>query len=248
MDISQLDALVAVVDAGTFSAAAERLALTQSALTRTIQALESTCGSTLLVRSRPRVEPTPTGREVLATARRIQVELDQLGELVAARGTPPHGRIRAVATPMGLTYLYWPICEQFLRAYARIDLAFQAVELPADGPRLVRAGAADVAFAALPLPGAESRLITLSLGSVESILVVHPDRMLAASQPVAVEQLRHERMVLYRGRRVSQAAGDARPRADGIALAGGPGRGRVKQIGAHPGPGRGPGAGVRPLV
>jgi DNA-binding transcriptional LysR family regulator len=200
MEISQLEALLAIVDAGTFSAAAERLALTQSALTRKIQALEAECGTTLLVRSRPRVEPTATGRAVLTSARRIQLELDQLGELVAPHRTEPHGRIRAVATPIGLTYLYWPICEQFLKSHPLVDLAFQDVELPADGPRLVRAGAADVAFAALPLPGAESRLNTLPLGSVESILVAHPDHPLVAALPVALEQLRHERMVLYRRR------------------------------------------------
>jgi DNA-binding transcriptional LysR family regulator len=200
MEIAQLEALLAIVDAGTFSAAAERLALTQSALTRKIQALEAHCGTTLLVRSRPRVEPTPTGREVLASARRIQVELDQLGELVAPQRTEPHGRIRAVATPIGLTYLYWPICEQFLKSHARVDLAFQDVETPADGPRLVRAGAADVAFSALPLPGAGSRLSMLPLGSVESILVAHPDHWLVAAQPASIEQLRHERMVLYRRR------------------------------------------------
>jgi DNA-binding transcriptional LysR family regulator len=200
VEIAQLGALLAIVDAGTFSAAAERLALTQSALTRKIQALEAECGTTLLVRSRPRVEPTPTGREVLASARRIQLEMDLLAELVVPQSAEPHGRIRAAATPIGLTYLYWPICEQFLKAYPRVDLAFQDVELPADGPRLVRAGAADVAFSALPLPGTGSRLRVVRLGRVESILVAHPEHPLVACQPVLLDRLRGERMVLYRRR------------------------------------------------
>ena len=200
MELSQLLALVEVVEAGTFSAAAERLAVTQSALTRKIQALEAECGTTLLVRSRPRVAPTPTGAQVLASARRIQVEVDHLRNLVARDDTEVHGRIRAAATPMGLSYIYWPICEGFLRRHPRVDLVFQDVEAPADGPRLVRAGAVDVAFAALPLPGSPSNVNIVRLGSVESVLVVHPDNPLAYQQAVSIEQLRDERMVLYRGR------------------------------------------------
>ncbi|MBV9357550.1 MAG: LysR family transcriptional regulator, partial [Chloroflexi bacterium] len=169
MDLSQLEALVAIVDAGTFSAAAERLALTQSALTRKIQALEAECGTTLLVRRRPRVEPTATGRELLAGARRIQVELDQLRALVTPDDAQLHGRIRAAATPIGLSYIYWPTCEQFLRRYPRVDLAFQDVELPGDGPRLVRAGGVDVAFSAVPAAdaNASTRLNVVRLGTVE---------------------------------------------------------------------------------
>jgi DNA-binding transcriptional LysR family regulator len=200
MDISQLEALLAIVEAGTFSAAADRLAITQSALTRKIQSLEAECGTTLLVRSRPRVTPTPIGREVLAGARRIQLEMDHLRELFGPAGTDLHGRIRAAATPIGLTYIYWPICEQFLQRHPQVDLAFQDVELPADGPRLVRAGAAEVAFSALPLPGALGQLNVVRLGSVESVLFAHPEHPLVAEQPVAPERLREQRVVLYRRR------------------------------------------------
>src|SRR5262249_30523453 len=115
MDLSQLEALLAIVEAGTFSAAADRLALTQSALTRKIQSLEAECGTTRPARSGRRVGPTPAGREVLDSARRIQLEMDHLRELFAPAGTDVHGRIRAAATPIGLTYIYWPICEHFLQ-------------------------------------------------------------------------------------------------------------------------------------
>jgi DNA-binding transcriptional LysR family regulator len=202
MDLSQLEALVAIVDAGTFSAAAERLALTQSALTRKIQALEAECGTTLLIRRRPRVEPTATGRELLAGARRIQVEMDQLRELVTPNDAELHGRIRAAATPIGLSYIYWPTCDRFLRRYPGVDLAFQDVELPADGPRLVRSGGVDVAFSAVAAAGAAAatRLNVVRLGTVETILVAPPEHPLAGGPPVALDRVRRERMVLYRRR------------------------------------------------
>jgi DNA-binding transcriptional LysR family regulator len=108
--------------------------------------------------------------------------------------------LRAAATPIGLTYIYWPICEQFLQRHPRVDLAFQDVELPADGPRLVRTGAVDVAFSALPLPGTLSQLNVVRLGSVESVLFAHPEHPLVAEQPVAPQRLRDQRVVLYRRR------------------------------------------------
>jgi DNA-binding transcriptional LysR family regulator len=199
VDIAQLEALVAVVDAGTFTAAADQLGLTQSALTRKIQALEAECGTTLLVRRRPRVEPTATGHELLAGARRIQVEMDQLRELVMPNDSELHGRIRATATPIGLSYIYWPICERFLRRYPRVDVTFQDVELPTDGPRLVRTGAVDVAFSALLWPaGAARRLNVVRLGTVETVLVAQPGHGLATGTPVAVDDVRSERMLRYR--------------------------------------------------
>ncbi len=198
MDIAQLEALVAVVDAGTFTAAADQLGLTQSALTRKIQALEAECGTTLLVRRRPRVEPTMTGRELLAGARRIQVEMDQLRDLVMPNDAELHGRIRAAATPIGLAYIYWSTCERFLRRYPRVDLAFQDVELPTDGPRLVRRGAVDVAFAALPPVGAARHLNVVHLGTVETVVVAQPGHPLATGSPVPLEQVRCERLLRYR--------------------------------------------------
>jgi len=200
MDSSQLEALLAIVDAGTFSAAAERLALTQSALTRKIQSLEAECGTRLLVRSRPRVEPTATGRELLESARRIKVEMDHVRELMEPHSTEVHGRIRASATVLGLSYMYWPICEEFLKRHPHVDITFFDVELPTDGPRLVRTGAVDVAFTALPAPGVDDRLNVVPLGSVESVLFAHPEHPLVLEQPVAVSRLRDQRAVLYRRR------------------------------------------------
>lgn len=70
LDLGQLRALAAVVDAGTLEAAARRLHITTSAVSQRLRALESATGRVLLVRSRP-VRPTPSGELVLQLARQV---------------------------------------------------------------------------------------------------------------------------------------------------------------------------------
>ncbi len=72
-----LHTLVAVVDSGSFTAAAERLHYSQSAVSSQIQRLEQTIGIALLSRTTRRLTPTPTGREVLGYAREM-LRLDAL--------------------------------------------------------------------------------------------------------------------------------------------------------------------------
>lgn len=65
-----LEALVAVIDEGTFAAAATALGITQSAVSQRIKALESRAGQVLLVRSAP-AEPTPAGAELVRIGRQL---------------------------------------------------------------------------------------------------------------------------------------------------------------------------------
>lgn len=71
MHIRQLEHLIALADTGSFSRAAERLFITQSALSRSIQGLEEDLGGALLDRIGKRNELTPLGADVVARARHI---------------------------------------------------------------------------------------------------------------------------------------------------------------------------------
>ncbi len=71
MNIKQLEHLLALADAGSFSRAAEKLFITQSALSRSIQSLEDDLGGKVLDRIGKRNELTPLGLDVVARARHI---------------------------------------------------------------------------------------------------------------------------------------------------------------------------------
>lgn len=71
IDPTALDALVALADDGSFERAAQRLAVTQSAVSQRLRALETQCGRPLVVRSRP-LRLTEAGSVLLRYARQMQ--------------------------------------------------------------------------------------------------------------------------------------------------------------------------------
>lgn len=88
MQADHLDALRAVVDEGTFEAAARSLHITPSAVSQRIRALESSVGAVLVTRSKP-VEPTESGVVLVRLARQLRTLTDEaVRELGSTDGTP----------------------------------------------------------------------------------------------------------------------------------------------------------------
>jgi DNA-binding transcriptional LysR family regulator len=78
MNLRHLEHWLALAETGSFSRAAEKLHITQSALSRSIQALEEDLGGPLVDRVGKKNELTPLGRSVLERARRIVHEAQEL--------------------------------------------------------------------------------------------------------------------------------------------------------------------------
>lgn len=90
MELRQLRCLVAIVDAGTFTDAAIELGVSQAAVSRTLGSLEAALGVRLLRRTSRAVVPTAVGAQVLARARRLLAEADDL----VREATSGHTRLR----------------------------------------------------------------------------------------------------------------------------------------------------------
>jgi LysR family transcriptional regulator, transcriptional activator of the cysJI operon len=86
MDTRQLAAFCAVVERKSFSQAAERLGVTQPAVSLQVRALEKRLGAQLLDRSGRRVEPTEAGLRLYRGAQRLLALEEQLVEEVAGEG------------------------------------------------------------------------------------------------------------------------------------------------------------------
>lgn len=76
VDLRQLRYLITIAEEGSFTSAAQRLSMTQPALSRTIAALERTVGVALLVRVHRGVELTAAGKVLVARSREITGKLD----------------------------------------------------------------------------------------------------------------------------------------------------------------------------
>lgn len=94
MNLRQLEHLLAVAELGSFSRAATRLHLTQSALSRSIQALESDLGARLIDRVGRKNELTPIGRTIAARARPLLHDADELRRTAALVSRADLGDLR----------------------------------------------------------------------------------------------------------------------------------------------------------
>ena len=94
LELRHLRCLVAIVDSGSFTDAAIELGISQAAVSRTLIALEEVLGARLLHRTSRSVTPTTAGVQVLARARHLLAEADDLvaeastglSELYAGKG------------------------------------------------------------------------------------------------------------------------------------------------------------------
>lgn len=94
MTLTQLRHLIALAETGSFSRAAERVNLTQPALSRSIAALEDELGGRLFDRVGRQAEPTPLGRQVLERARALVADADELASHGRAVHTAQAGTLR----------------------------------------------------------------------------------------------------------------------------------------------------------
>ena len=94
MNLRHLEHLLAVADTASFSRAAERQHLTQSALSRSIQTLENDLGARLIDRTGKRNELTPLGQAVAVRARRMVLEAAELRRSAALLKQGDLGTIR----------------------------------------------------------------------------------------------------------------------------------------------------------
>ena len=139
LDHQQVLAFLAVVETGSFSAAASKLHLTQPAISKRILALESALGIELFERLSRRIVPTDAALNLLPAARRLREAMADLLDTPRQDGHELQGRLSiALSHYVGLHWLP-EVLEEFSQQHPAVllDLRFvdseQAIELVAQG-------------------------------------------------------------------------------------------------------------------
>ncbi|WP_086724169.1 LysR family transcriptional regulator ArgP [Streptomyces sp. NRRL B-24085] len=121
LPLDQVRTLLAVVDEGTFDAAAAALHVTPSAVSQRVKALEQRTGRVLLVRTKP-VRPTESGEVVVRFARQLaRLERDALAEL----GVPGEQEVTRVSVAVNADSLATWFLEALTRVPGRERLCFE---------------------------------------------------------------------------------------------------------------------------
>lgn len=115
MELRVLKYFAAVVEAGSLTAAAAELRMSQPSLSIAISKLETEVGTPLLVRSPRGVEATSAGRYLLDSSSRVLGEVDDIVQTLGRFGSGAAGMLRIAAVPV----LMWHRLPRLLREHAR---------------------------------------------------------------------------------------------------------------------------------
>ncbi|MNB97730.1 HTH-type transcriptional regulator DmlR [compost metagenome] len=121
-DLNDISAFLTVARERNFTRAAAQLGISQSALSRTVRALETRMNTPLLVRSTRSVSLTEAGERLVSTVgprlSEIQEELDSLRSLTLG----PSGTVRITATDSDANTYVWPRVMPLLRMYPELKI------------------------------------------------------------------------------------------------------------------------------
>ncbi|NGQ94387.1 LysR family transcriptional regulator [Brevibacillus sp. SYP-B805] len=154
MTLLQLEVFVAVVEAGSFTKAGEKLNLSQSGVSHAIAGLEAELGISLLTRSRSGVSLTEAGEAVLVHAREVLNRLEQIRQSAAAAAGLQIGTLRVGSFPSVSAKLLPGLLRLFRDRYPGIELTLFEGSYP-EIRAWIQAGAVDAAFFPYPEEGLE---------------------------------------------------------------------------------------------
>ncbi|HUO69342.1 MAG TPA: LysR substrate-binding domain-containing protein [Solirubrobacteraceae bacterium] len=194
LHLGRLRVLSEVVARGSFSAAAEALSYTQSAVSQSIARLEAETGATLVVRDRRGVRPTAAGATLVEHAEAIFAQVDaaeaDLAAVLGVRG----GRLRVASFPSAGATLMPQAVATFRTRHPEVALTLAEGEPEEIAPRL-RAGEFDLALL-FEFPGVRERpgagLRTVTLLEDPMHVALPADHRLADKPALTLEDLREQ--------------------------------------------------------
>ncbi len=156
LNVQRLKVLIEVASRGSFSAAAEALSYTQSAVSQAIATLEAEIGVTLIERDRKGVRPTPAGAALVGHAEGILVQLESAEAEIAAIAGVRGGRLRMASFPTAGATLMPLAVATFRERHPDVSLTLAEGEPEEIVPRL-RTGEFDLALL-FEFPGLTERI------------------------------------------------------------------------------------------
>jgi len=196
MELRQLSVFIAVSEEGSFTAAARRIGVVQSAVSTAIRTLERELGQELFERTTRRVALTDAGRALLPEARRAMAAVEAARDAVDAvrgglRGTVRLGSMHAlVLRPIRLPELL----ARFRADHPRVDIRLLHGPTSTEKVRQVRDGQLDLALVGLA-PPAPAGVTFVPLKSEPMQVACHRDNPLAGLAGIELGALADEAFV-----------------------------------------------------
>jgi DNA-binding transcriptional LysR family regulator len=189
LELRHLRCLVAIVDSGTFTDAAIDLGVSQAAVSRTLIALERILGARLLYRTSRTVAPTTAGVQVLARARHLLAEADDL----VAQVTTGHTRLRIGHAWSAMGRHTAEFQRQWAARYPDVELFLIRTNSATGG---LAEGICDLAIVRTPVD--EHRFATAVVGQERRYCAVAADDPWAKRRSIGLSEIRQRTLVIDR--------------------------------------------------
>ncbi|MFE2183265.1 LysR family transcriptional regulator [Streptomyces sp. NPDC059455] len=188
MELQQMRYVVAVAETNSFTRAAERCLVVQSALSHQIARLEKELGARLFERTSRRVRLTPAGAAFLPAARQCLDAAERAAAEVAAAVGEVRGRLAVGLIPTVTAVDIPGALRDFRERYPRVRISLR-VGASDELVEQVREGTLDVAFLGLPTTARPQGVAAHELARDRLVAVVAPDHPLAGESQVDLRRL-----------------------------------------------------------
>lgn len=204
VNLGQLEAMIAVIDYGSFTAAADVLQISQPSLSRRIHTLEATLGTRLFLPVGRRRELTEAGRGVVSAARRAQGELASLEAMARSAQVLTTGTLRVTGLPSLVATELPAHLGRFHRVHPGVRVEVTTVDDAEELREAIRVGRADAAIGVIDRAPDDLAVIPLPAQEFAAVLPATA-RALGDEEPLAARDLAGRTLItLPRGTSIRQ--------------------------------------------
>lgn len=207
--------VVAVAELQSFTQAAERCRVVQSALSHQVARLERELGARLFERTSRRVRLTPAGAAFLPAARQCLDAAARAAVDAAAAVGEIRGRLAVGLIPTVAAIDIPRVLHDFRTQYSHVRISLR-VGASDELTEQVREGALEVAFLGVPTTARPRGVNAYELARDRLVAVVSPDHALASEQSVSLRELSSETFVDLPARTAGRAQTDLAFSAAGL--------------------------------
>jgi DNA-binding transcriptional LysR family regulator len=194
MDLRQLEIIRAIADTGSFTAAGDKLHVSQSAISRQILLLEEELGEPVFHRIGRRIRITPAGESLLQLSHRVFQDLQDTVSGISDQRESLKGTMRLVGGMTVCLYVFPALLAEVRRIHPNLDLKI-TVGSAERSIAMLRSGAGDLGLLTLPVEASD--LVAVPVLQEELLLITYPAHPLARKRPITAADLDKQDFVLF---------------------------------------------------
>ncbi len=194
MDLRQLEIIRAIAETGSFTAAGEKLHVSQSAISRQILILEDELGEPVFHRIGRRIRITPAGESLLQLSHRVFRDLQETVSAISDTREALGGSIGLVGGMTVCLYVFPALLAEVRRIHPNLDMRV-TVGSTQRSIEMLRSGAGDLGLLTLPIEASD--LVSVPLLTEELLLATYPSHPLASQKRIVPADLEGQPFVLF---------------------------------------------------